>query len=73
MWAQLAASWNLLGEFNKPLNDLTYRLAVDHYNYFENKHNIISDNLNNNYHWHKENIFDNLTGKEWERKYLSKD
>lgn len=73
MWAQLAASWGMLDDFDKSLNNLTYRLAVDHYKFFENKHDVISDSVDSNYQWHKENIFDNLTGKEWEQQYLSKD
>ena len=73
MWAQLAASWGVLDDFDKSLNNLTYKLAVDHYKYFEKKHDIISNILDNNYLWHKENIFDNLTGKEWEQTYIYKD
>lgn len=71
MWAQLAASWGLISDFDRKLDDLTYRLAVDHYKFFENKHSIVSENIKNNYQWHKENIFDNLTGKEWEQLYIN--
>ena len=73
MWGQLAASWDVLDEFKKDLNSLTYKLANNHYRFIEQKHNIISDNLDNNYQWHKQNIFDNLTGKEWENQFIYKD
>jgi hypothetical protein len=73
MWAQLAASWGIIHDFKRPLNTLTYTLAVNHYTFSEHKHDIISKNLENNYHWHKKNIFDNLTGDEWEQQYLSKE
>lgn len=70
MWAQLAVSWNILEGFEKPLDDSTYKLAVDHYKFFETKHDVISDKLDNNYHWHKNNIFDNLEPKDWEQQYV---
>lgn len=72
MWAQLAASWNVLDEFDKSLDKLTYELAVDHYKFFEKKHNTISNTLDKNYHWHKQNIFDGLEAKEWEQQYIKK-
>lgn len=70
MWAQLAASWGFLDNFNKPLNNSTYNLAVEHYKYFEKKHNIISNTLDNNYQWHKKYIFNNLAPGEWENQYI---
>lgn len=73
MWAQLAASWEILDDFKRPLNDLTYKLAVDHYKFFEQKHDTISNTVDSNYQWHKENIFENLTGEQWEQQYLYKD
>lgn len=70
MWAQLAAAWKLLDGYNKPIDNLTYDLAINHYKFFENKHNIISNNLVGNYHWHRKNIFDDLDAEEWKQQYI---
>lgn len=71
MWAQLAVSWNILEDHRKNLDSLTAKLAIEHYNFFERKHDLISDNLEKNYHWHRQNIFDGLEPKEWESKFIN--
>jgi len=65
MWAQLAVSWEYMQDFKNTLDNPTFNLAKQHYKYSENKHNLISESLTNNYLWHKENIFDNMDPEQW--------
>lgn len=71
MWAQLAVSWNI------PFNTINAAeeeeiLAKKYFLYNEEKHDFISDMCINNFKWHKENIFNNLSAKEWENKWILK-
>jgi len=68
MWAQLATSWGIDTKswYKKP-EPLTVNLAKMHLLHQENKHKLIASTRQNNYHWLKENIFNNLTGSEWEQ------
>jgi hypothetical protein len=68
MWAQLAVSWGI--DVNKKqLNSTTLALAKLHFNNSEQKHNIISNHVQPNYQWHKENVFNGLNSIEWEQRY----
>jgi tryptophan 6-halogenase len=69
MWAQLGSSWDINKKI-KPLDKTTLELAELYFSSNEKKHNIISNRLTNSYQWLKENIFDNMDLKEWEKKYI---
>jgi tryptophan halogenase len=71
MWAQLAVSWDCANLYERNLNDKTYELAKLHFNYSENKHNIIAESMSNNFNWHRENIFDGIEPKLWGTKFLT--
>lgn len=69
MWAQLAASWGHEVINDLDINNDTYKLAKMHFEYFEKKHDYISSLMENNYEWHKKNVFDDLDSKTWESLY----
>lgn len=72
MWAQLGASWKIKYQNSKDLDQTTLQLAKLHFSTNEKKHSLISNSMTNNYHWLKENIFDGLSSKDWEKKYIQK-
>jgi tryptophan halogenase len=68
MWAQLAVSWGIEVD-KKQLNPTTLALAKLHFNNSEQKHSLISDHVQSNYQWHKENVFKGLNSNEWVQQY----
>ena len=60
-----------LSKWSEKMFDLdTLELAKLHFEYIEHKNSIISKTRKNNFIWHKDNIFEGLTSKEWmERKF----
>lgn len=72
MWAQLASYLGIPKLDQTPLDKDIQWLAENHFKYTENKHRYISDTRQNNYHWLKENVFENLSPAEWEKKYIKK-
>jgi tryptophan halogenase len=69
MWAQLGSTFGLPCDVKK-YDATTQLLAYSYFKYSENKHNVISNEMTNSYLWLKENVFEGLTSKEWEGKYL---
>jgi hypothetical protein len=72
MWAQLGNSWSVEHQRSKTLNTVTKELAELHFSAVEKKHSIISNSRTNSYEWLKENIFQGLSSKEWEEKYINR-
>jgi tryptophan halogenase len=72
MWAQLAHSWGLdLSQWkDKTFTNLDLELTRLYYQHLSEKHNIISQTRPNNYQWLKNNIFNGLESKDWEKLYL---
>jgi flavin-dependent dehydrogenase len=68
MWAQLAVSWDI--DFAKiSSDDVEVILAQKYFEYSEDKHKFISKQCENNYQWHRDNIF-KMSRSEWENKYI---
>ena len=68
MWAQLATAWKLdTAKWYSQPNILTKKLAKMHFLHQEEKHRLISETRQNNYQWLRQNIFDNMNTKEWEK------
>jgi len=63
MWMQLAISWGLEVP-KRNLDVATIQLSLEHFNYFEKKHKMISNLCEPNYEWHKKNIF-KMDPQEW--------
>jgi hypothetical protein len=63
MWMQLAISWGLEVP-KRNLDTITMQLSLEHFKYFEKKHNMISNLCEPNYEWHKKNIF-KIEPQEW--------
>jgi len=70
MWMQLAVSWGL-DIPKRNLNKDIIELSKLHFEHFERKHNIISNLVENNYEWHKKNIF-KIEPDEWKRQYVDR-
>lgn len=70
MWGQLAVSWETDAIVPNNINHVLKELSDIYYKYSETKHNIISNNVPNNFQWLKENIFEQLTPEDWAKKYL---
>lgn len=70
MWAQLGISWNIENTKSKALDSVTKELAKLHFTTSERKHDIISDTMPNSYNWLRYHIFQGLSSKQWEEKYL---
>jgi tryptophan halogenase len=73
MWAQLAYSWGLdLSKWiDKDINSYQMELSKLHFEHLERKHRLVSQNRSNNFSWLKDNRFNSLTPKKWEKKYLN--
>ena len=69
MWAQLGVSWGLTND-RLSTNQVTEELADIHFTALERKHDVISNNMTNSYHWLRRVIFENLSPAEWERQYI---
>ena len=64
MWVQLAVSWGI--DINeRKLDPTILELAKIHFNSSESKHKIITDTMMPNYLWHKETIFNGMSGDIW--------
>jgi len=70
MWIQLAVGWGCKVENN--LDTPMYRLARQAILSAEQKHDIVSDMMPNNYQWHKTQIFEGLEPANWENIYVNK-
>ena len=73
MWAQLAHSWGLdLSKWtDKNISPTQLELSKLHFDYLEKKHRLGSQDKPNNFMWLKDNRFNNLSPKEWEKKHIS--
>ena len=77
-WDDLANNWDEqeltdwgLDIPKRNLNKDIIQLSKLHFEYFENKHNMISNLVENNYEWHKKNIFKIEPG-EWKKQYVDR-
>jgi hypothetical protein len=64
MWAQLAVSWGIVIDKNN-IDPVTLELAKIHFNASEQKHSLIANYMQDNYQWHKENVFNGLDCNTW--------
>jgi tryptophan halogenase len=70
LWLQLARSWGIPNPKSVTLDPLTEQLAQLHFQSVEHKHRLISQSRQNNFHWLKENVFDNLSPSHWEDQFI---
>lgn len=72
MWAQMASHWGISKINPETLDKNLLELATQYFQNAEGKHRSISESRQGNYQWLKENVFENLSPKEWEEKYIKK-
>jgi len=70
MWMELVSAWG--HHPGRTLNPKLHELAKLHILHYERKHDLISDDMHNSFEWLKNNIFQNLSPREWEDQYLDK-
>lgn len=71
MYAQVAHSWgvDISSWTDATIDDITLELGLKHFKHLEDKFQLIARNTDNFYEYMKREVYNNISGQEWENKY----